>query len=261
MVIPIMTLLIMISCDNSLQPIDNFTESYSIYGKLDLKADTNFIRVKDLNTPLLPEATETFEGEVVLQDVNAGTEEVLDFRRIRFEDIFVYNFFTTQAISGQNEYRLQVRKSGEVVSEITARTPEIAGINIQRESESCFSPITVRLDPVMQGEYLTVELSFVFSGIRYPRILPLSEQDRTDGIFEFTFTPQSVLDDIFVNSPVFQFGRVLCRDLSEGNIYMDIVHYGEGFSNRDEDNGLPVPGTFKTLYGLYSEEVLIPILN
>lgn len=255
-------LLMVLGCDNSIQPTEEESAGYSIYGKLDLLADSNFIRVNDLNTALLASQTEQFEGKVFLENRNTGSTEKLPFRRVLFNDVYVYNFYTTQTIEDGTDYRVYVNRNGITESEASVSTPGLASVSVVQEGAGgCNDLIRVSLDPVAENEFIAIRLGFTLSNTVYWYDLPSGTQNRTDGIYERSFFAQEVLDERFLNNPAREFERrVVCGDLSEREILFEYTHYHEGFED-ERLEGFQTGGAYTELIAQYSQSFSIAIKN
>ena len=103
-------LLILCSCDNSLEPVDQETGTYSVYGVLDLNEAPNYIRVRDLKIPFTAEATKEIDAEVILQNLDSNSTERLEDIKTQFNGVFQHNF-EVDRIFPDTEYRLTVKNA------------------------------------------------------------------------------------------------------------------------------------------------------
>ena len=114
------------SCDPSvtvLDPSENL--QFSLFGTLDVAADTQAIRVEPLGDGVQLGSPRTFPGRLRLENLDTGTQVALRDSVVTIGDhTRVHNFWTTHPIRPRTEYRVSVRVDGEVVTSATARTPD-----------------------------------------------------------------------------------------------------------------------------------------
>lgn len=99
-----------LSCDNSLDPLDEEKGAYSIYGYLNLYKDINYIRVKNLNITYLQDST-NIDAEVTLENIYSGATEILEDTIVVFDSLKTHNFCRTMDIQPHIEYRVSVEGS------------------------------------------------------------------------------------------------------------------------------------------------------
>ncbi len=117
------------SCDNFLDPLQEKKGLYTIFGYLALR-DTSFIRVKDLDDPLLEEPTRKIAAKVTLTNLATGRTEILQDSVIRFDSVYTHNFFTAMNINPETPYRVKVEnRKGEYIAETITTLSLITDIN------------------------------------------------------------------------------------------------------------------------------------
>lgn len=114
-------ILILISCDDSFQPLQENNKYYfSIYGTLDAAADTQWVRVgparQDINEPPDPTGIKvtlehTQSGEIVLMNDSLSSSKGF------------LNYWTTMDIEHEQTYRIKVEEAGGKASQVTVTTP------------------------------------------------------------------------------------------------------------------------------------------
>ncbi len=130
---------ILSSCDTTFDPFLEKRALYSIYGYLGVNRDINYIRVKDLDSPLLADSTHKINAKVTLTNLSTGQTQILQDSVVRFHNIYTYNFRTTMDITPETKYRVRVTRSeGQSISATTI-TPPIAEINVS------YNAITVNI--------------------------------------------------------------------------------------------------------------------
>lgn len=112
-------------CDTS---VDTFVPDdervYSIFGVLDVAADTQFIRVEPLTDSTQIGTPPDIDATVTLEHL--GAERTITLRDSLMEmrsDVLVHNFWTAEPIEAGATYRLRVERSDGAASEATATLP------------------------------------------------------------------------------------------------------------------------------------------
>ncbi len=118
-------------CDNSLDAFQENRAAYSVYGYLNVNADTNFVRVHDLDVPLLPDSTRMLNATVSLTNTATGQTQVLQDSVIRFDSVYTHNFFTTMDIKFETPYRLNIDGPDGKNMSVSTVTPNNAKTSIQ----------------------------------------------------------------------------------------------------------------------------------
>jgi hypothetical protein len=109
-----------------INPTERFR--YSLFGTLDVAADTQYVRVEPLGDTTRIGALPELEGDVALQNLDTG-------ERIPLRDSFdtvsgglaqVHNVWTSHPIQPATTYRLLVEEQGDPVTTATTTTPSRA---------------------------------------------------------------------------------------------------------------------------------------
>jgi hypothetical protein len=106
------------SCDSGFDPIlDDHNQNYSIYGTLDLHADTQWVRVMPISQQLIPTDT-TNATSVYLTNESTGERIAMNDSLFRFSNnAHVWNYWTTYSLDPHTQYTLEaVHKSGQTAS-------------------------------------------------------------------------------------------------------------------------------------------------
>lgn len=109
-------------CDNTLDPFAEDTGLYSIYGYLSFSG-SNFIRVKDLNTPPTSDSTRSLDATVRLENLETGTTETLIDSVVVFDGVYTHNFRMKQPVVRGATYRLTVERADGRRTRATATMP------------------------------------------------------------------------------------------------------------------------------------------
>lgn len=119
-------ILILGGCDPSvtvLNPSDQYR--FSLFGTLNVAADTQVIRVDPLGDTSRVGSQEAFGATVLLENVGTGAQVTLadSFEAIGEGSARFHNFKTTHPIQPDTRYRVSVRVAGEPVTTATTTTP------------------------------------------------------------------------------------------------------------------------------------------
>ena len=121
-----LTVLLFSGCDPTVdvfRPNDQFR--YSLYGALDVAADTQAIRVSPIDDSLGIGAPRTLNATVLLENLDTGEQVSLrdSFVTLNGETARVHNYWTTHPIQPTTSYQVTVRSEGEAVTTATTTTP------------------------------------------------------------------------------------------------------------------------------------------
>jgi hypothetical protein len=119
-------------CDQPFQPFqENTNASFSMFGYLDLKADTQWVRVMPVRQNLFL-APEPIDAVVTLEHLGSGRIVTLNDSLFRFVDprlggvAHAYNFWTTERLEPGESYRLRaVRSDGASTTATVVMPPDL----------------------------------------------------------------------------------------------------------------------------------------
>lgn len=114
-------ILILSSCDDSFQPLKkNDKYFFSIFGFLDVSADTQWVRVgtvrESIDAPPAPDGI-----QVILEDLQSG--ETIVMKDSVFSSRNVLNYWTTMNIKQEQTYSITVQGSEGKTSQVMVTTP------------------------------------------------------------------------------------------------------------------------------------------
>lgn len=109
-------------CDNTLSPFAEDAGLYSVYGYLSFSG-SNFIRVKDLNTPPTSDSSQSLDATVRLKNLQTGRSETLADSVVVFDGVYTHNFRMRQPVKLGDTYRLTVERSDGRQAKATATMP------------------------------------------------------------------------------------------------------------------------------------------
>ncbi|MGN8225793.1 hypothetical protein [Gracilimonas sp. BCB1] len=247
-----------LSCDNNLQVLDEETGLYSIYGNLDMDEQTNYIRIRDLNTPFTKQATETIDAKVTLENIDTGAGEILQSERGEYQDMYLHNFVVNGDIEPDTEYRVTVQRSdGASVSE-SFLTPTKPTSFVTPQNQKCHIPIKISIEPLNGGTVVfrfgttpnkngSWTQDFIFGPDHYGNSTSINPE----------FTP------LYLAQRATQSTSFSCEVLFENEaLYVWLEHYAPGFYEKATDE-LDLPDDIlgnTWLLGAYYEEIFaIPV--
>lgn len=126
-------LLIGPGCDPTVdvfRPSDQYR--FSLYGALDVAADTQVIRVEPIDDTIQVGSPSDLPVNVVLENLDTGEQvslrDSLTTLTAGERTVQVHNFWTSHQIQTATSYRVTVRKDGETITSATTTTPSGAPI-------------------------------------------------------------------------------------------------------------------------------------
>lgn len=242
-------------CDNSLSPFNRTDGFYSIYGHLDLYEAHNYIRVKDLNSPLRGDSTRKFPGTVTFENLDTGNSEVMEDTVIRFDDVYAHNFRTSLPMRPGDRYRVRAESPSGETAYAAATAPRIAGREVKPTGENCVTPIRMAFRPVESHTNLSVEIGIEYNNKRFWATGTTHEGDEPGetlvSMSPITqiFTPQIVIDNALEGLDL----EVECYMLDTVRLYVRYTHYGPDFFEKIESDSLDIPGGIGRFGALYRD--------
>lgn len=119
-------LLLLSACDPTvdvLRPSEQY--QFSLYGALNVAADTQAIRVGPIDDSLEIGAPPTLNVSVLLENLDTGERVSLhdSLTKLGANDVQVHNYWTTHSIQPSTSYRVSVLRAGDPVTTATTTTP------------------------------------------------------------------------------------------------------------------------------------------
>ena len=143
------------ACDENFEPIAPTTLQFSVFGYLDARADTQWIRVMPIREQV-GTVPGPFEGTVTVEHLGTGQITQLRDSLFRFtagdapdgfEGLYVHNFWTTERIEPGATYRLRIERPGAEASEAIIEVPPVYGVEVWISQQPSW-PDYLRLDGV-----------------------------------------------------------------------------------------------------------------
>lgn len=218
-------------CDNTLDPYAR--ESYfSIRGYLSLSDARQFIRVESLAEPVTADTTRTLDAEVVLENLTAGTREVLRDSVIVFDGVTVtHNFWTDTPVQGDATYRIHVTRSDGAVTRATTTTPTAAAPSVSPDSGgTCLNRYVVRFTGARR--VLEADVGYRAGGQTHWIARRRDLQTLPSGDPGLAFVPESDLAPIVgvVDNVQTRPLEVRCSRLDEGVIQIRYVYVSDNWT-------------------------------
>lgn len=183
-------LVLIAGCDPSVDLVKPSAQyQFSLFGTLNVTADTQVIRVEPIGDTTQIGAPATIDAEVRLTNVETGTQVALNdsFAVVGGGIAQVHNFWTTDSIQPGTTYQVSVRVGGEVVTTATTATPARPPTLLHNPDMGADQPFV--LPCVYDGQGLPTSFRNTFSmritdlenvaglQVRYPLNLPGSETE------------------------------------------------------------------------------------
>ncbi len=252
-------LLLLGGCDTTFDPFAEETGVASIYGVLTLSDAPSFIRVKNLNAPLVGDSTRVLDATVTLTNQETGATETLTDSVVVFDGVYTHNFRTDLGLQGETTYRITVESpNGRVRA--TATLPESTRVDVRPTGAvSCTQQVQIFFQNVSAPRFVRAEVGIPWRNDVHWIDL---ETSQTGSVPVGRVTPSSALRQVVPESVLLSVGppEEYCS-LLFGPLRIAYTHFGpdwppdsvvaDPFASRVE-NGLGVFG------GIHRDTVRTP---
>lgn len=245
------------ACDNSIEPFDDTSGIFSIYGVLDINQDVNYIRVNDINTPIVEDSTHQLDAEVTLENLHTGQQEVLQDTLVKFEDSFVTNYKAEMDIEPATEYEINVDRSDGATTRSTITTPVETEASVNVSEPDCATPIELSISPVDDSFEIRPFVGFEYQNEMHWYVPMTNDLMISGDTLGITFTPQSALDGIF--RPEFTGDRVYCHQLDTDEYHIRYQRFGPEWHDDSADSIAIEDGSGR--FGGFIEETITLTLD
>lgn len=246
------------SCDNTVNPVDEDTGLYSVYGVLELGKSRNVIRIRDLKAPFTLEDTEKIDAEVTLENLETNVVETLTRERFRQNGVYHHNFIV-QNILPDTGYELKIVRSDGRSRKLRIRTPSITTKSISPANRDCKTQLEVEfgningglieyvlkpdiIDP-MRGDFFRIFYSFV-------RAVVDSDVNNPRSPLTTTFKPIEYSPDL---NP-----EIECNELGIDKLYITYVYYSEGLQEKLNNPDFDPLESIELFGAVYVDTLVIP---
>ncbi len=179
------------ACDSRFEPLKESDAVFSMFGVLDLHADTQWVRVMPIGESFIPRDTSQTDVSVILANMASGETVELNDSLFQFSDAYAWNYWTTYPLNPNQKYELIAttkdgrKSSAEITIPSALPEPEVE-YTTERES-GVISGSSVPEDSLVlaQMKYrvqpsCAVEITIIF---RYAETLTRMP----DGSYDFEF--------------------------------------------------------------------------
>ncbi len=125
----VLTLLLLSGCEEPFEPLASSGLAFSIHGRLEATADTQWVRVMPMRESL-ETAPGPIDAVVTLEELETGTTVTMSESQVRYPSPFVpdgelyaHNFWTTMPMVPGRHYRLTATRSDGAASSATVLIP------------------------------------------------------------------------------------------------------------------------------------------
>lgn len=130
---------VLLGCDPTVDSFQENDQHYSIFGYLNVTADTQFVRVEQLRDGQATQAPATLDAAVRLTNLATDQTVTLQDSLFRFLDgRTAHNFYTTTDIAPSTTYRLVVEGPDGAVSRAETTTPRELTTTVVTAVQDCF---------------------------------------------------------------------------------------------------------------------------
>lgn len=130
-------------CENTFEPLqENDQYKFTLYGSVDLHADTQWLRVMPIGESLVPTDPESYGTEVVLIRERTGDSTALNDSLFVFgSNTFAWNYHTTEVLHPNEEYTVVATAPDGGQSRATVTVPSVLPVpeidyNYERDGET-----------------------------------------------------------------------------------------------------------------------------
>ena len=239
-------------CETEINGLNEEKGIYSIYGYLDLKKDTNFVRIKNLNTPLTATSSDSIDAKVTLKNLANGNTSVLKDSVVEFDGVKTHNFMTTEDLQPDTEYQVKVQRSDGRSLSATASTPYLANRELKPSNPVCEGPTELVFEPVRDKFALDLKISFLYEGQRYWVNANNRLEEKGDGVVA-SFWFENIVKAPFSPELVF------CNELSSDIFTIQYYHYGPDLFKDNVSDSINIPGGAGRFGAFYKESFTVQV--
>lgn len=231
--------LILFGCDDKqIDPYEDDTGNYSIYGAIDLHDYENVIRVRDLNVFHNDSNSINLDATVTFHDLKNGTSRVLRDSIIKFPENFTHNFILEKNLEPRSPYKVTVERSDGASTSSMFTTPGITNVSILPTGTdfNCSREFRISFQNVLPLEIIRWEVGFEYrKSIHWLEFSRFCGQVYEESLQRLLVTtrPVLLLDQVFPDSQDGFFDcdkiptpLVRCKDLDSGTVHLRYLHLG-----------------------------------
>lgn len=251
-------------CDNSIDPFEDITVRYSIYGALNINKEINYIRIRDLSFTI-DEAPETIDITVTLKSLATGEIESLQDSLVVFDGVNTHNFVSRMNIEPETTYRLTITKPDGDSFSVSATTPKLI--------ENISTTITERLP---DGCYTELKTRFYPYNINYPVVAQVGYEliNNTDEIVWYDLGRPQISEqnqeftiDVQIRNLLWitVLGRSpdvppnYCVVLRSATLYFSYRHFGPEYVTNAASDSLNASGNMGNFIAFYTDTIAVEV--
>ena len=255
-------------CDNTFDPVAERSQSFSVYGFLNLSDDKHFVRVKDTERPVPADTTRKLDVTVSLQNQSTGETMTLQDSVVEFDGIYTHNFWLEKDIQPKSEYRLTVEGGNGTYVDATARLPPQTDVKVTPPVARCTETIQVAFPNMSDVTRIQAEVGFRWEGQWHWTALPIPSPSSD---IETSFIPEipepeedeaGVIERL-INDPALYEVDNHCALLDDGKFYVAYTHLGPDWPTQSPVvNPLEtesVDGGLGAFGGLHRDTLTVPV--
>ena len=214
------SLVFLVSCDNTLDPIYHTNYHFSIYGGLDLQSSEHVIRINDLSTPLDEHTSEPLDVTATLTNTETGEKYLLGKQVRNFDGHYVTNLLAEKDIYPETKYELAIEDADGRIARTTAISPPITQASGYHEGKyaECNKNIRLTFKPIQDVSLIHIRLGFEYDSQTFWHVPRLLNLDIEDEELKLDIVYEDILDEL-EDSP-------MCWDLEHDEMYVDFERYG-----------------------------------
>jgi hypothetical protein len=151
-------LLLLGGCDTTVDPFAEETGVASVYGVLTLSEGPSFVRVKNLNAPLIGDSTRPLDATVTLTNRETGATETLSDSVVAFDGVYTHNFRVDRPLQEATPYRISVEHADGRV-QATATMPASTRVDVRPEGPvACTGQVRIAFENVPDPRLVRAEV-------------------------------------------------------------------------------------------------------
>lgn len=260
-------ILVVLGCESSVEPIANTGKEYSIYGSLDIDANSNYIRVYDTKKLLTPEDTKELNVNVIFTDLSNGDSYLLEDEVIKFENIYTHNYIIESPLDFDTRYKITVEDEDGFRDSLITRSPKKAEIvRVPGEPISVCSDrfrVEVRNIRLKYGEDLHYAIGFLYKNQWhwYGGLAPEMSLDENNDVVRLGWSPGGIMTAAF-GLDAQHVVDWKCTDMQSGTMRFKYTHVGYMEDNPDAElqiDSTEVPVDRKVVLIKYEDEFQIDL--
>ena len=106
LIINLVLLIGILGCESRFEPLEESDEVFSMFGVLDLHADTQWVRIMPIGESFISRDTAQTDVRVTLINMASGERVELNDSLFQFSDAYAWNYWTPYTLSANQEYKI-----------------------------------------------------------------------------------------------------------------------------------------------------------